>query len=343
MYLKGKKGIYLFIIMIFAASLFIGCGGGEVDDYTPVPDETTPTAEDATPDAEATPEPADIELPDILKDGSESILKVYDVNQEKIVELTVREYLYGVVAGEVGNDWPEEILKAQAIIARTYLVDHFTEGNSSMYEGADISTDVSESQAYNADDINDAIKKAVDDTVGTIMLYDGEVVKAFFHSCSGGMTASAVEGLEHEEDLNYLQPVQSDDSNAPPENREWSAEYPKEKLQAALASMEEDIGDFDTVEIGDTGPSGRALTLKFGEAEVSCPQLRLAISASDFRSTLITDLTYENDVLKVSGKGFGHGVGMPQWDAKQLAEDGKSAEDIILTYFLDIDVVTIWE
>jgi len=338
-----KKGIYIAIILVFLLITLFGCGNNQQDDYTSEPTESALPTDEESPQDESTPEPADIELPDILKDGAESMLKVYDIKQEKIIELTAKEYLYGVVAGEVGNDWPEEVLKAQAIIARTFMVDHFVNEDTSMYEGADISTDVSESQAYNADDVNEAIKKAVDDTQGMIMTYDGEIVKAFFHSCSGGITATAVEGLEHEEDLPYLQPVKSDDSGAPPENREWSGEFSKEKLQTALASMEEDIGDFDSVEIGETGPSGRALTLKFGEAEVSCPQLRMAISASEFRSTLIEEINYADGVLTVKGKGFGHGVGMPQWDAKQLAENGENAEEIILTYFLDVDIATVWE
>lgn len=338
-----KKGLIAAILLLAITGLLLGCNNSDQPDETTKPKESASQDNENQEQPDATPQPAEIELPDILQDGKESMLKVYDINQGKVLELSVKEYLYGVVAGEVGNDWPEEILKAQAIIARTFMVDYFINDTGTMYENADISTDVSESQAYSADDINDAIKKAVDDTSGMIMTYDGKIVKAFFHSCSGGITATAVEGLENKEDLPYLQAVESDDSAAPRENRQWSAEFTKEKLLSALASMEEDIGKFDSIEIGEKGPSGRALTLNFGEAEVSCPRLRMAISASEFRSTLITDISYENGVLKISGKGYGHGVGMPQWDAKQLAEDGNQAKDIILKYFLDVDIVIAWE
>lgn len=340
----SKKRLILIVFSLILLCTLIGCGSKDnKEDTTTEPIEVEPTDEENQAQQEPTSEPANIELPDILQEGKNSMIQVYEFDKKAIVELSVQEYLYGVVAGEVGNDWEEEVLKAQAIIARTFMVNYFVNEESTKYEGADISTDVLESQAYSKEDVNDAIKKAVDDTGGMIIIYDEAPIKAFFHSCSGGKTATAVEGLEHKEDLPYLQVVKSDDSNAPPENRQWSDKFSKEKLQAALASMEEDIGDFDSVEIGEKGPSGRALTLKFGNAQVSCPQLRLALSASEFRSTLLTDLVYEDNTLKVSGMGFGHGVGMPQWDAKQMAEDGATAEDIIYKYFQDVDIATVWK
>ncbi len=129
------------------------------------------------------------------------------------------------------------------------MLNYFITEGKSKYEGADISTDVSESQAYNKEEVNDAIKKAVDDSTGMVIAYKGEPITAFFHSCAGGKTATAVEGLEHKEDLPYLQPVESDDSSAPDDVKQWSGEFTKEQLLSALASMEEDIGEFDSVEI----------------------------------------------------------------------------------------------
>ena len=88
-------------------------------------------------------------LPDGLEVGEDGIpvLTVYDANAEALAEMDVETYVAGVVAGEMKNDWPLEALKAQAILARTFLLK-FCQDKRSKYEGADISTDVAEAQAY---------------------------------------------------------------------------------------------------------------------------------------------------------------------------------------------------
>ncbi len=206
--MRIKKILLIFMVVILVFS-FTACSEKERGKVMPTDEAEEDNAMENKEDADEKEdtqeiEDVDLELPDPIKDGGESTIKVYDIDTESIEDMTVNEYLYGVVAGEVGNDWPEEVLKAQAIIARTFMVNYFVEGDSSKYEGADISTDVSESQAYNKEAINDAIKKAVDDTKGMVITYQNEAIKAFFHSCSGGETATAVEGLEHKEELAYI-------------------------------------------------------------------------------------------------------------------------------------------
>ena len=72
-------------------------------------------------------------------------------------------YVAGVVAGEMKNDWPLEALKAQAILARTFVL-RFVSEKESRYEGADISTDISEAQAYDESAVNDLVLQAVEET-----------------------------------------------------------------------------------------------------------------------------------------------------------------------------------
>lgn len=105
------------------------------------------------------------EVPQDLRTNDEGvpILKVYDVESESIAEMDLETYVTGVLAGEMRNDWPEEALKAQAILARTFVLK-FVETKDSQYEGADISTDVSEAQAYSEVNINENVRKAVEET-----------------------------------------------------------------------------------------------------------------------------------------------------------------------------------
>ena len=74
-------------------------------------------------------------------------------------EMPFEEYIAGVVAGEIKNDWPLEAIKAQAIIARTFVLQFISEKGRSKYENAHVSTDIEEAQAWNAGAVNDRIKR----------------------------------------------------------------------------------------------------------------------------------------------------------------------------------------
>jgi peptidoglycan hydrolase-like amidase len=81
----------------------------------------------------------------------EPTLDVYVVSEKTVKTMSMEEYLQGVLAGEMQSDWPLEALKAQAIIARTFAMKFLEDKGKSKYEGADISTDIEEAQAYNAE------------------------------------------------------------------------------------------------------------------------------------------------------------------------------------------------
>lgn len=125
------------------------------------------------------------------------MLKVYDVKNEKLETLSVEDYLPAVLAGEMAGDWPLEALKAQAILARTFVLQ-FVSQKESMYDGADISTDIKEAQAYDAAGVNARIREAVKETRGEVLNAGGELPYAWFHAHSGGLTARAKEGLDYE-------------------------------------------------------------------------------------------------------------------------------------------------
>ena len=131
------------------------------------------------------------------------MLRVYLTDEEKVERMDIETYLMGVVAGEMKNDWPLEALKAQAILARTFTLK-FLETKKSGYEGADISTDVTEAQAYNAQMINENVRRAVEETRGVVMAYGDTLPQAWFHAHSGGKTEAPTVALEYKEDPEYL-------------------------------------------------------------------------------------------------------------------------------------------
>lgn len=97
------------------------------------------------------------------------LLRVYVAEENTIREMDAETYLTGVVAGEMKNDWPTEALRAQAILARTFVM-RFVSEKESRYEGADISTDISEAQAYDASAVNEAVRQAVESTEGMVLV-----------------------------------------------------------------------------------------------------------------------------------------------------------------------------
>ena len=262
-------------------------------------------------------------------------------------EIKMEEYIKGVLAAEMEPTWPTEALAAQAILARTFTLERMKSTGGVPARGTDASTNVEEFQAYNAQRINDNVVKAVERTRGEVVKYQGNYIKAWFYADSGGVTAaSAEEGLAYtKEPSPYIQSVKDPGFDiTTEENKAWKATFPltvvRQKVKEATGS---DPGVITQVKITKKGPSGRAMTVQVGKATVSGPALRLALGSEKMRSTLLTGLSVSGGKLVVSGKGFGHGVGMSQWGAKALAEQGKPAEDIVRYFFKDVEIVKEWQ
>lgn len=281
------------------------------------------------------------------KEGEEPRLKVYIHDEKKVEEMPFEDYIEGVVAGEIKNDWPPEAIKAQAIIARTFVLDFVnTKGKSKHNPEAHISTDIEEAQAWNSKEINEAIKKAVEETRGQVLTYNGEFTKTWFHSNAGGITADSKEGLNYKEgNPPYIVSVKSPDTGAevPADERSWTASFSKENIVEALGKMGSDVADFQKVSIGKKGPSGRVVTLLFDDSEVSAPDFRVALDSMVMKSTLLDSLEYADNKLTMKGRGYGHGVGMSQWGAYFMAKEGKSSEEILTHYFKEIKIANMWK
>ncbi|MDO4866573.1 MAG: SpoIID/LytB domain-containing protein [Clostridia bacterium] len=285
-------------------------------------------------------------IPERLAIGEDGLpqLKVYDTSGKEIEEMDIEQYLMGVVAGEMKNDWPMEALKAQAILARTFVLK-FCEDKSSKYDGADISTDVAEAQAYAAGSVNDRVEQAVRETRGLAMAYDGDFAYAWFHAHSGGMTERPSVALEFKGgDPDYLVPTASGESDEAPERaKQWTATFTLEQVARACADAGTKIpGEITSVKLGEKGESGRAKTLLVNGEAVSAPSFRLQIGANRLRSTLIDSIEVEDGKVTFSGRGFGHGVGLSQWGAYAMAEAGSSAKEIVARYFPGVQIVELW-
>ena len=277
-------------------------------------------------------------------------LDVYVVDEKKVHTMDVETYVQGVLAGEMKNDWPMEALKAQAILARTFVLK-FIEEKESKYPNADISTDIEEAQAYDASAVNDRIRQAVRETEGMVLVADGALPYAWFHAHSGGMTERAKVGLGwNREEPAYTrvvesnEPKQAQNSQELADARNWTASFSFEELESACHKLgkEVELSESSKIAIKTRGDSGRADVISIDEQEIPAADLRIALGSTKMRSTLLSSLKAGKGRVSMAGKGYGHGVGMSQWGAYGMAESGKSAIDIVKHYFQDVMVETLW-
>ena len=302
-----KRGWLIFFCAL-CLCLF-GCasqsGGGDKP-ALPQP-ESTPSQTQGTSAAQLVPERLS------KNESGVPMLRVYDVKSETLETLSVEDYLPAVLAGEMAGDWPLEALKAQAILARTFVLQ-FVSQKESMYDGADISTDIKEAQAYDAAGVNARILEAVKETRGEVLNAGGELPYAWFHAHSGGLTARAKEGLDYEKaEPSYTQCVKGmENDEAPAEAAHWQADFSADEVMAAANAS-------------------------------GAKAFRIAIGSTKMRSCLLESLRVEDGRVKMSGKGYGHGVGMSQWGAYAMAKAGKTAEEIVMHYFQGVSIDRAWE
>ncbi len=294
----------------------------------------------------APPAPKPIKLaPEVKKYDKEPAITLYRKESGLKEEIKLEEYLKGVVAAEIGNEFPLEALKAQAIVARTMtlaLIEY--EGGTRKKHGTDASDDHTEFQAYSRENITDKIKKAVEETRGQVLTTSkGRFVFALFHSVSDHKTASIKEGFPNlAEEAPYIVPVDTKGiKKAPKKYRNWTVKVPREEVKKIMGDK---AGSLDDIKIAKEGPSKRALTISAGQASISAVDLRQEIGFDRLYSTKFTSIKPKGDYIEFKGSGWGHGCGMEQWGAYALAQDQKfTAKEIVEHYFPQANWTKLYE
>lgn len=293
-------------------------------------------------------------VPDISKKDTSKIIRVKLTDENKIVEMTMDEYLKGVVPAEMPPDYEEEALKAQTIVARTYLCQKM-QGNA--HSDCDICDNPKHCQAYysyeklmNAwertkkynkatrDKYYAKVEKCVEDTNGVVVTYNGKYIKAFFHANSGGTTESA-SAIWGEQDIPYLKSVKSEGENLY-KYYETEVKLTKSALQMKINNSLSkqcniDMESDNTVEILSHTESGRVKNVKIGGTIYKATDLRTALG---IKSTNFNVMELDNGMILFKVKGYGHGVGLSQVGANYYAKQGKTYEEIIKHYYTGVNV-----
>ncbi|MGE5576165.1 MAG: SpoIID/LytB domain-containing protein [Syntrophothermus sp.] len=267
-------------------------------------------------------------------------------------KIKLEEYIAGVVAGEMKKGWPLQAYEAQAIIARSFALNTLTNGGQQPVEQGVISTSHVQAQAYAPQNITPIIRQAVNNTRGKVVTYKGQFINAYFHSAAGGKTTTAVDAglVEPGAEPPYLKQVYSPENKvAPPEVKSWQASFSSDEVARAVsqAGASRPLNRVDSFQVGKKDSGGRAVTFVASgggvKTEVPAGKFRLKIGPDRMRSAMITRVETRDGKVSMAGKGFGHGVGMAQYGAFQMAKEGKTAEEIIHYYFKGVKVSKLWK
>ena len=262
---------------------------------------------------------------------------------DTVETMTMAEYLPCVVQGEMLPSFETAALSAQAVAERTYILYQMRSGGKPRHPQADVCDDPGCCSAYLSQEeakakwgdqyeaLAQRVKDAVAATDGVVALYDNQPIMAVFHSSSGGATARCADVWAA--DLPYLVSVES------PEGADTVPNYYSVKTLSeadfratfAAAHPEADFsGDWLGSPVADA--SGRVGSLTVGGVTVSGAEVRRLYG---LRSTAFT-VAREGESVTFRVTGYGHGVGMSQYGANELARQGKTWQEILQWYYTGV-------
>jgi len=247
-------------------------------------------------------------------------------------EIPFEEYVKSVVTAEVGTNWEMEALKAQAVISRTYAVFQKNMNGNLHYH---ITSSVLH-QVYKGDSSDDRIAYAVEKTSGEILTYEGKPIEALYHSTSGGKTELPEEVFG--KSYPYLKSVKTNSEASP--YWIWERKIPLSEIEKAL-----NITGFKDMTVAAYTSTGRVkevtVTSGSGEQTIKSNELRKRLGWQRLPSANFT-MTKLNDSIIFEGKGYGHGTGLCQWSALEMAKKGKTYREI-LSYFYPGTEIQLYE
>ncbi len=295
----------------------------------------TPQAEDKPP-APTTPAPT---APTV---ENTAVFKVLDASADVIYTFTERDFLIYTVAAEMPASYPLEALKAQAVASYTY----YTYQKNRKLEGlggADFSDAPSFPEAYSpealekrwGDDHQTYLKKiaqAVDEVAGKLIYYDNSPIFAAYHSCNSGRTASSK--TIWDTDYAYLQSVVSSGDALSPTvtstvtvtDADFAAAFPAVSLTGDASAW---ISGTPTV-----AENGTVTAITVGGTTLHGRDVRTALG---LRSACFT-VTHTDGAFTFTVQGYGHGVGMSQFGAKAMADQGFTYTEILQHYYTGVTI-----
>ncbi|GKU76926.1 stage II sporulation protein D [Paenibacillus sp. L3-i20] len=283
--------------------------------------------------------------PKVKADGAldGTMVSVYLTDQKKVETVPIETYVLGVLAAEMPIDFHLEALKAQAVAARTYIVRRLMleKGPDARGGKADV-LNTTEHQVYLSQSelakrwkgedkvvFLAKLKRAVDETKGLIVTYKGEPIEATFFSTSNGYTENSEDYWE--QSLPYLRSVISPWDKKLSPRYEGEVVFKRNAFYRTMGLSGKLARTKLVMKVTERTDGNRIKELTINGKAFSGREVRerLGLASSQFKWKI------EKDKIIFTTYGFGHGVGMSQWGANGMAQEGRSAEEILLHYYTD--------
>ena len=287
-------------------------------------------------------ETAEPHMPESEAATAAQTVLLWDAGKEELLQLSPEEYLLGAAASEMPQSYPDEAIRAQ--IAATHSYYEYCRENSSfdLPQGAVLQVDTAKREGYLPPEVRQELwgewaqqntqrmEELVAQTASVLVRYRGRTAATTYYAQSAGSTADA-EAIWGEA-VPYLVSVDSaQDRQA--ENWQQTVTFTYQQMYDVLSTrfvgldLSGDPGGwFGKTE---TTPQGYVTRLQVGGAWLQAADLRTALG---LRSTCM-ELTAGEGVFAVTTKGYGHGVGMSQYGAAVMAENGADFTEILQHYY----------
>ena len=251
--------------------------------------------------------------------------------KEKNLYLDLEDYVVGVVAGEMPALFQEEALKAQAVAARSYLLSKEKDGNYEVSASTSdqvflTSYEMKEKWQDDYDEYYNKILNAVKPTSGEVLTKDNKILKAFYFSMSNGYTENSKDVFGEDLTQSVESPFEISLSNF-----EIVKEFSKSEL---LEKLGVDNLNIESQQISETKHTSSII---IGGKEFSGIEVRklLNLRSTDF------EIKQVGENFNITTRGYGHGVGMSQYGANELAKSGKSYKEILAYYYKNTKLVNL--
>lgn len=283
-----------------------------------------------------------------------------DGTQTAINTIELEDYLCSVISSEMSANSPMELLKAHAVISRSWAMraimnkPHEQMVNGQMVNDFDVCADDHCQRYEGLRRMNERAVEAVRATAGQVLTYDGEICDCRYYKCCGGRT-EVWRTCWEDIDVPYIQSVACDYCKQPSpavlrlvlndydretkDFRDWTVRYTEDELSEIIRTKSGiDFGEIIDLVPLKRGASGRIYELQIvgtKHTEIIGKELkiRLWLSKSCLYSSWF-EVHHENGVWTLVGHGWGHGAGLCQIGSAVMASEGKKYEDILRYYYV---------
>lgn len=263
--------------------------------------------------------------------GRLDLLRTGDATLAVVNDLPLEDYLVGVLRAESNERWPQEALRAQAIASRTYAAYHRRLNAAKPYH---IVASTAHQQYAGRVPEGSPIWTAVQETAGQVLRWEGDLFPAFYHTNSGGYTEDPRQVFAAR-NMPGLRAVVCPLAAGSP-HFQWTMDLRLDDLADLLKRGNAGVGAVRRVEVTERTASLRATVVTVrgttGTQRLRGNDFRRIVGYDTLKSTLFA-VAVEGGMARFSGRGYGHGVGMCQWGAKGMAEQGATAERILAFFY----------